>query len=145
MYNVNVTSFPFRRWFCPFIIFYRYAEPFLRYEIVAPYFWLWITKTHSPLCYNTARRHMLLFRSPVWSSRSLWLINKPLFLVQYSYKGFYCKGVLLHIPTVDEKWEPRVKLWVKRSNLSVSVTIWLHFFFLTGYPNTSWSVFLPTL
>ena len=29
------------RLLCPFITFYKYAEPFLRYAIVGPYFWLW--------------------------------------------------------------------------------------------------------
>ena len=36
--NVEVTSFPFPLLLCPFIIFYRNAQPFLRYAIVVPYF-----------------------------------------------------------------------------------------------------------
>ena len=43
--SVNVTSFTFQRWFCPFIIFSRNAKPFLRYSIVVPYLWLWFSKT----------------------------------------------------------------------------------------------------
>ena len=31
--------FCFPRWLFPFIIFYRNAQPFLRYAIVVPYFW----------------------------------------------------------------------------------------------------------
>ena len=57
------------------------AQPFLRYAIVVPYFWLWFSKTYSAWYYITTGRHTYSFRSPVWRSRSLWLINKPLLLV----------------------------------------------------------------
>ena len=39
-----MTSFPFQRWLCPLIIFYRNAEPFLRYEVVVPYSYYGLVK-----------------------------------------------------------------------------------------------------
>ena len=62
--------------------FYRHTEQFLRYAIVIPYFWLWFSKTYSAWNYNTTGRNTKSFRSPVWRSRSLCLINKSLFQVQ---------------------------------------------------------------
>ena len=55
--NVNITPFPFPRWLCPFIIFYRNVQPFLRYAIVVPYFWLWFSKTYSAWYHITTGRH----------------------------------------------------------------------------------------
>ena len=37
--------------------FQRTEEPFLRYAIVVPYFWLWFSKTYSAWYYNTTGRH----------------------------------------------------------------------------------------
>ena len=38
------------------------------------------------------------------------------------------KDFLLHIPTVDEKRELRVELWVKRAKVYLPATFWLHLF-----------------
>ena len=39
------------------LVFYRNAQPFLRYAIVVPYFWLWFSKTYSAWYYITTGRH----------------------------------------------------------------------------------------
>ena len=38
------------------------------------------------------------------------------------------KDFLLHIPTMDEKRELQVELWIKRSKVNLPATFWVHLF-----------------
>ena len=109
-----MTSFPFPRWLCPFIIFYRNAQPCLRYVIVVPYFWLWFSK-HIRL--GTTSRQEDTHRVPghPFEGQGHYDSQTSQYFQCNSYECFPCEDFLLHIPLIYEKRELHVKLWVKRS------------------------------
>ena len=121
--NVNMKSLTFQRLLCPSIIFYRNKEPFLRYAIDVPYFWLWFSKTYSACYYNTIRNTHIEFQVTRLKVKVIMTHKQTIVSSAIALKFFN-----LHIPTVDEKRELHVELLVKRSKVNLSATFWVHLF-----------------
>ena len=136
--NVNAASFPFKCWLCHFLIFYRYAEPFLRDTIFVPYYWLWFSKTCSTWYYNTTGRHT--YSQVTCLKVKVITFHKQTIFLVHSYECFQCKYFLLHMPTVDEKKELHVELLVKMSKVTFRRLSGCTYF-LTGYRAVSLIVF----
>ena len=137
-----MTSFLFPRWLFPFIIFHRNAQPFLRYSLVVPYFWLWFSKTFGLVLHHDRKTHIefqftrLKVKVIMTQKQTITCISSVIAMNLFNIKTSY------FILQQKMKSGNYMSNFVSKGQRSTFRRLSGCTYILTGYLNTSWSVLL---